>query len=221
MLVMAAYNEERTIARVIQEASKYIDKIIVVDDGSIDKTSLLIKRRKVVYLKHLINLGQGAALQTGFDYVKTLSPKVVITYDADGQFLPKDIKKFIKPITSGRYDVVLGSRFLGKTVNMPLSRYLILHVGIFFTYLFSNIKLSDTHNGFRAFSIEALGKIDLRHNRWAHPSEIIYQISKNKFRVLEVPITVRYSNYSWKKGQRNLEAVKIPFELILKALVSS
>lgn len=220
VLVIAALNEEKKIAKVVLEASHYVHKIIVVDDGSTDKTSSVVTGKKVILIRHIINLGQGAALQTGFDYAKTLSPSVVITYDADGQFSASDIPKFTKPILSGKTDVVLGSRFLGKSLNMPTSRLMVLKFGIIFTRLFSNIKLSDTHNGFRAFSGEAIKKINLKHNRWAHPSEVIYQIRKNNLRVLEVPITVRYSKYSWQKGQRNIEALKIPLELVIKALIS-
>lgn len=219
ILIIAAYNEEKKISAVIKEVAKYVNKIVVVDDGSTDQTSKRSEHQKVILLRHIINLGQGAALQTGFEYARTLNPDVVITYDADGQFVAQDIQKFVKPIVEGQAEVVLGSRFLGKTLNMPLSRLIILRLGILFTRFFSNIRLTDTHNGFRAFSGEAIKKIDLKHNRWAHPSEIIYQISKNKFKVLEVPITVKYSKYSWKKGQKNIEAVKIPIELIIKALM--
>jgi glycosyltransferase involved in cell wall biosynthesis len=220
VIVIAAYNEERKIKEVLKEVSQYAYKVVVVNDGSTDKTASQIKGKKIVLLNHIINLGQGAALQTGFEYAKTLKPDVVITYDADGQFAAKDITKFILPIINKKCDVVLGSRFLGKAINMPLSRYIVLRLGVFFTYLFSSIQLTDTHNGFRAFSGQAIEKIDLTHNRWAHPSEIIYQISKYKFKVLEVPITVKYTKYSWKKGQKNFEALKIPVELILKALVN-
>lgn len=218
---MAAFNEEAKIARVVDDIARFVDKVIIVDDGSTDQTAQKVKNIKAIILSHIINLGQGAALQTGFDYAMTLKPDVVITYDADGQFKASDIQKFIKPIVAGKADVVLGSRFLGKVKNIPISRYIILRIGIFFTYIFSNISLTDTHNGFRAFSGKALSKVHLRHNRWAHPSEIIYQISKNKFRVIEVPITVIYSKYSWKKGQKNIEALKIPAELIMKALFNS
>ena len=92
--------------------------------------------KKIVLLNHIINLGQGAALQTGFEYARTLKPDVVITYDADGQFAAKDITKFILPIINKKCDVVLGSRFLGKAINMPLSRYIVLRLGIFCCAIF-------------------------------------------------------------------------------------
>lgn len=221
IVVIAAYNEEGKIKKVINEVAKYVTKIIVVDDGSKDNTFSKVKHKKAIVLQHMINLGQGAALQTAFDYAKTLKPDVVVTYDADGQFSAKEILKVIAPILKGKADAVLGSRFLGKHINMPLSRLLILKFGLIFTGIFSNIRLTDTHNGFRAFSREALNKMHIKHNRWAHPSDIIYQIASNKFKVSEVPVTVYYTNYSWKKGQRNLEALKIPFQLITKALLGS
>jgi polyprenyl-phospho-N-acetylgalactosaminyl synthase len=217
--VIAAYNEESKIKKVIAEVAKYVDRIIVVDDGSGDNTVLKAKHRKAIVLKHIINLGQGAALQTGFDYAKKIKADIVLTYDADGQFKASEIPLMIAPLVKGKADVSLGSRFLGHTTNMPVMRYVVLSLGLLFTRIFSNIRLTDTHNGFRAFTSQALAKMEIVHNRWAHPSDIIYQIAANKFKVVEIPVTVYYTNYSWKKGQRNIEAVKIPFQLIGKALL--
>lgn len=219
-IVIAALNEEATIRKVLSEVARFCDKIVVVDDGSTDRTFLEAKNKKTVVLRHLVNLGQGAALQTGFDYAKRLDCDIVVTYDADGQFEPTDISKIVKPIILNKADVVLGSRFMGKAINMPFVKCLILRLGLLFTRIFADIKLTDTHNGFRAFSRSALNQIEITHNGWAHPSDIIYQISKNKFRVAEVPVTVFYTDYSKHKGQRNLEALKIPVELIKKALFS-
>lgn len=218
--VIPAYNEEKKIGKVIREVAQYVDKMIVIDDGSADHTAEQAKHRKSIILKHLINLGQGAALQTGFEYAKKIKSDIIVTFDADGQFEPSEIKDIVKPIIKNRADVVLGSRFLGKTINIPSSRLIVLRMGIFFTYLFSNIKLTDTHNGFRAFNKKAFSKINILHNRWAHPSDIIYQVSKNKFRIIEVPVTIRYTNYSKSKGQSNFEALRIPFELVARALIA-
>lgn len=217
--VIPAYNEEKKISGVVWQVAKYIDRIVVIDDGSIDSTSDSARHKKAVVLRHPVNLGQGAALQTGFEYAKEQGFDVVITYDADGQFEASDIPSLIRPIAEGRADVVLGSRFLGRVADIPLMRLIVLRAGIIFTYIFSNIRLSDTHNGFRAFNKKAISKIDIQHDRWAHPSDIIYQISKNRFRVVEVPVTIRYTEYSKRKGQSNLEALRIPFELIAKALL--
>lgn len=217
-VIIPAYNEDKTIAGVIKAVSKYTDKVIVIDDGSKDRTATKVKGKKAILLRHIINLGQGAAIQTGFDYAKEIGADIVVTFDADGQFKASQIRDMIKPIINRKADVVLGSRFLGRVRNIPPLRHAILKAGILFTSFFSRIKLSDTHNGFRAFSKYAYGLMDIRHNRWAHPSDIIYQISKNRFRVTEVPVNVDYTAYSIKKGQRNIEAIKIPFQLIAKAL---
>lgn len=218
IIIIAAYNEEKKIASVVNEVSKYVDLIIIVDDGSNDKTANVVKNKKAVVLKHCINLGQGAALQTGFEYSKKFNPKVVITYDADGQFEAKEIPKIIKPILDRETDVVLGSRFLGKTVNMSLIRKYILKLGILFTLIFSEIKLTDTHNGFRALSNKALNLVEITQNRMAHASEIIDEIKRNNLSYLEVPVTVKYDDYSKQKGQKSLNSVKILLELIMRKL---
>lgn len=216
--VIAAYNEEKKVTGVVDEVSKYVDLIIVVDDGSSDKTANVIKNKKAVVLKHCINLGQGAALQTGFDYAKKFNPEVVITYDADGQFEAKEISKIIKPVLDKKVDVVLGSRFLGKTLNMSPVRKYILKLGIIFTWIFSEIKLTDTHNGFKALNNKALNSIEITQNRMAHASEIIDEIKRNNLSYLEIPVTVKYDDYSKQKGQSSFNSVKILIELISRKL---
>ena len=161
--VIAAFNEEKTIAAVLSDLEKYVDEIIVVDDGSSDKTSTLVKGAKVTLLRHLSNLGQGAALQTGFEYAKKQRANIVITYDADGQFKASDISKLVKPILQKKADIVLGSRFLGHAVNISLTRLITLKLGIIFTFIFSGLKLTDTYNGLRAFNkAELTGQLALQ-----------------------------------------------------------
>jgi len=216
--VIAAYNEEKKVASVVDDVSRYVDLVIVVDDGSIDKTASVVKNKKAVVLKHCINLGQGAALQTGFDYAKRFNPKVTITYDADGQFEAREIPKIIRPILDQQADIVLGSRFLGKTVNMSHVRKYVLKLGILFTLIFSEIKLTDTHNGFKALSEKALNSIEITQNRMAHASEIIDEIKRNNLSYVEIPVTVKYNDYSKQKGQSSLNSIKILLELISRKL---
>lgn len=217
-IIIPAYNESKKVGRVVNEVAKYVDKIVVVDDGSNDGTEEMVKNKKAVVLTHIINLGQGAALQTGFEYAKGNKADIVVTFDADGQFLASEIPEIVAPIIKDRTDVALGSRFLGKTKNIPFMRLFVLKFGLIFTKIFSNIDLSDTHNGFRAFSLSAIAKMQIVHNRWAHPSDIIYQIAKNQFKFVEVPVTVSYTSYSKSKGQSNFEALRIPLDLILRSL---
>lgn len=222
-VVIPAFNEEKKIAKVVNEVARWVNMVVVINDGSIDQTAIVVKNRKAKVISHLINLGQGAALQTGFDYVKQLRADVVVTFDADGQFKASEIPKVVKPIINKRAEVVLGSRFLGKVNNIPALRLVILKLGIFFTKVFSGVKLTDVANGFRAFSKEALEKIELKHDRWAHLSEIVYLVGASKLNYVEIPVTVFYTKYSTQKGrgQPNSEAIKIPFSLITKALLGT
>lgn len=217
--IIAAYNEESRIQEVITGVLSYVDTIIVIDDGSTDSTTKNIQpNKKVIVLQHICNLGQGAALQTGFDYAKTLNPAVVITYDADGQFAPSDIPLVIKPILTHTADIVLGSRFLEKRTSLPLIKYFLLKGAVLFTYIFSSIKLSDSHNGFRALSQYALHKINLSQNKMAHASEFLDQISYHELKFKEVPVTVTYDSYSMKKGQKPSNSINILFNLIFSKI---
>ena len=156
-IVIAAYNEEKAINHVIKGLHQEgYENIIVIDDCSKDNTIEIAKKEKAIVLEHVINRGQGAALRTGIEYSLNHNADIIVTFDADGQHNPKQIKDLIKPIELEEVEITLGSRFLGNS-KVPFFKKLILKGGIWFTYLFSGIKLTDTHNGFRALS-----KIDPR-----------------------------------------------------------
>jgi len=218
-IVIPAYNEEKMIDKVIFDIKKEgFSNIIVVDDGSVDKTAQVAKKAGAKVLRHILNLGQGAALETGFEYCRRKKADIIVSFDADGQFKACEIKKVIKPIIEKKVDIVLGSRFLGKTINMPFLKFIILKAGIIFTDIFSNIRLTDTHNGFRAFSKEALEKISINHSGMAHASDIIDQINKNDLKFKEVPVTVLYNDYSLKKGQSVFNSFNIVINLLFEKL---
>lgn len=219
VVVIPAFNEEKTVAGVISDVERYVDKIIVVDDGSSDETATQVKSKKAVVLRHQCNLGQGAAYQTGFDFAKRLKAQVVVTFDADGQFKAAEIPRMIRPIITKRADVALGSRFLGRAVDIPLSRLVTLKLGVIFTNIFSGIRLTDTYNGFRALSNKTIQKIKISQNRMAHASEIIDQIKSNNLKFIEVPVTVIYNKQTFNKGLRNINAIKLFFDLIGKKLL--
>lgn len=218
-IIIPAYNEEKMIDKVIEGIKKEgFSNIIVVDDGSTDNTSLAAKKSGAKVLRHVVNLGQGSAIETGLSYARKKNASIIVTFDADGQFLASEIKKVIKPILEKKADIVLGSRFLGKTINMPFLKKITLKLAIIFTDIFSDIKLTDTHNGFRAFSKKALNKIFINHSQMAHASDIIDQIKRNNLKYQEVPVTVVYSDYSIKKGQSILNGIKIIIDLIFEKL---
>ncbi len=218
-IVIPAYNEESKLAEVLCGVRKYVSNIVVVDDGSSDRSYDVARDEGVLVLRHPINRGQGAALATGIEFALRQGAEAIITFDSDGQHAAEDIPKMIEPIKNGRAEAVLGSRFVENTVhNMPALRRLILKGGILFTRVISNIDVSDTHNGFRVLSREAAQRIEINQDRMAHGSEILDQISKKRIRFVEVPVTIRYSDYSKAKGQDNLNAIKIAARMILSKI---
>ena len=180
--------------------------VVVVDDGSADRTSETALEAGATVLRHLMNRGQGAALQTGIEYSLKKGADVIVTFDADGQHDAADVAALLHPIVDGFADVVLGSRFLGKAENMPLSRWVVLKCGLVFTRWTSGLKLTDTHNGLRAFSRRAAQHVRFINDRMAHASELMDLIRKNKLHYLEVPVHVRYTEQTRKKGQSGLNA---------------
>jgi len=217
-IVIPAYNEEKKISEVVRGVFEYVPNVVVIDDGSQDQTYTVAKQSSAWVLRHRINRGQGAALATGIEFALRRGADVIVTFDSDGQHAAEEISKMIEPIMIGRAEVVLGSRFLGGSSNMPKLRELILRGGIVFTRILSRIKVTDTHNGFRAFSRSAASQINIREDRMAHASEILDQISKKKIKFVECPVTITYTDYSQANGQSNLNAIKIAARMIFSKL---
>ena len=219
-IVIPAFNEEKKIGKVIRELKdKGYDNIIIVDDGSFDKTSNEAKKRKAVVLKHIINRGQGAGLRTGIDYALKSGAEIIVTFDADGQHLPEDIPKLVNAIKKGKADIAVGSRFLKKRTNVPFIRSLFLKGGALSFRLLYGIKLTDSHNGLRAMSKKAATKIKIFSDDMNHASEIIEQIAKHKLKFVEVPVTIKYTKYSKAKGQSTLDGFKIITKMLLHKLL--
>jgi len=218
-IVIAAYNEEKSIISVIKSLKKEgYHNIIVVDDGSRDKTYELCKKEKIHILRHVINRGQGAALKTGMDFALLSGAEIIVTFDADGQHRADEIKRLTELVRKGEVDVALGSRFLDSKTKVPFFKRIMLKGAIIFTWAFSGIKLTDTHNGFRAFSRNAAEKIQITEDRFEHASEIIDEIAKKRIRFKEVPVTIVYSKYARAKGQSIFNSLRIAFKLILGKL---
>jgi glycosyltransferase involved in cell wall biosynthesis len=214
-IVIAAYNEESAISDVVRGLKRegYPD-IVVVDDGSKDDTYNKAEKAGAIVLKHVINRGQGAALRTGMEYSLKKGAEIIVHFDADGQHNPKEVRDIIRPIIDGEADVSLGSRFLNKKSNVPLIKRIVLKIGVVFTYLFSGIWLTDTHNGFRAFSRDAAKRVEIKQDKMEHASEIIDQIKLKKIRYKEVPVTIIYTKHSIEKGQSPFNSIRIAARLI-------
>jgi glycosyltransferase involved in cell wall biosynthesis len=214
-IVVPAFNEEALLAESLQQLCQQYANVVVVDDGSTDDTENIAARFQVFVLRHLMNRGQGAALRTGLDFALARGAQVIVTFDADGQHAVEDVDGLVQPVLQGDADVVLGSRFLGSTEGIPTSRRWILRLGVLFTRLFSRVKITDTHNGLRAFSREAAMKIPIAEDGMAHASEILDEIRRQGFRYCEVPVRVRYSRRSLQKGQSNWNSLRIAGKFLL------
>jgi len=199
-IVIAAYNEERSISKVISGLKKAgYTNIVVVDDGSKDNTYVVIKKLGIHALQHIVNRGQGASLKTGIDYALKEGADIIVTFDADGQHRVEDIPAMIKPILDKKCDATIGSRFLTKS-KMPLMRRITLKIGVMIMWLFYGVLMTDAHNGFRALSRSAAKKIDITSDRMEHASQIIEEIYKKKIKYQEVSVIIEYTGYSMEKG---------------------
>ena len=219
-IIVPSFNEAQVIESTLTPLIERGYSLVVVDDCSTDNTRNILRSLPVHYLRHELNLGQGAALQTGFEYALEQGAEYVVTFDADGQHNFEEIPDLLEPIFKGRADITMGSRFKGKIdVNhIPAFRKLIIKGAILIDRLFTGLQLTDSHNGFRAMNKEALSKIKLRENKMAHASEIIWLIKQNKIRYEEVPVKVTYSDYSKMKGQSSMNSINILIDLILKKI---
>lgn len=201
-IVIPTYNEGTVIADLLHDLLAQYPLVVVVDDGSSDATWRAAYEAGAVVLRHPINLGQGAALQTGITYVLKRGADLIVTFDGDGQHQVKDIETMIEMLVRTQSDVALGSRFLGETVGLPWKRRVMLKAAVIFTWLITGLKLTDAHNGLRVLTRNAAQKLEIRQDRMAHASEIIRSIAQLKLRYVEVPMTVLYTDYSLAKGQK-------------------
>jgi glycosyltransferase involved in cell wall biosynthesis len=218
-VVIAAYNEARAIGRVVSELRLVYPNVVVVDDGSADDTYRHAHAAGAIVLRHILNRGQGAALQTGISYALAHGAELVVTFDADGQHRVEDIAVLAGPIVNGEVDICLGSRFLADRDAVPLGRRIVLMLAVVFTRMTSGVKLTDAHNGLRAFSRKAAGEIDIQLDRMAHASEIIDQIRASQLPYREMPVRIRYTEYSIQKGQRSSAAFRVAWDYLIGRLL--
>jgi len=218
-VVIPAYNENSIIRNVVTEVIALGYAAVVVDDGSDEPISKVLEHTNAYVLRHMVNLGQGAALQTGITFALQNDADFIVNFDADGQHNANDIIKLLDPLIKKKADIALGSRFLKDSYhNMNSSRKFVIKVARFINYLFTGILLSDAHNGLRAFTKEAARQINIKQNGMSHATEILSIIKKEKLVYMEVPVSIIYTDYSNKKGQSIWNSFRIFFDLLLNKI---
>jgi len=221
-IVIAAFNESKVISSVIKGLNqKGYNNVVVVDDCSKDNTYEIALNEGAHILRHVINRGQGAALKTGIDYALLQNAKFVVTFDADGQHRVEDLERMATPVWENKCDITIGSRFLSKRAvrEMPLSRRIILKVGVLIMFVFYGVIMTDAHNGFRVMNRKAAKKIEIVCDRMAHASEIIEEIHRKKLAYKEIPVIINYNEYTLQHGHGSfVGGIKVGFSMLVKKI---
>lgn len=216
-LVVPLFNEETVIADVVRDALGTFPHIVVVDDGSSDGGADAAAAAGAVVVRHPVNLGQGAALQTGFEYALSVpSMRWVVTFDSDGQHQVSDVLEMLDKARTEDLQVVFGSRFLDDRTTPSLMKKIVLRLAVGYTNMTTGTKLTDAHNGLRVMHRDVVDRLDITQNRMAHASELVAQIGEMKIRYGESPVHILYTDYSTAKGQSLWNSVNILVELILR-----
>jgi glycosyltransferase involved in cell wall biosynthesis len=216
IIIMPVYNEEQVVREVIGDIKKYFEKIICVNDGSTDNSSNEIIGSKVILIEHPINLGAGAATQTGIDYaIQNPDYQYFITIDADGQHNIKDAVNMLDYLKKHKLDIVFGSRFIGNVENIGKIKRIFLKTAALFSYKTTKIKLTDPHIGLRVFNREFAENLKLTLPDFTHASEVIRRVKEGHYNYAEFPVTITYSDYSKSKGQSMMNAINITIDLFL------
>jgi len=216
-LIVPLYNEATVVQNVVREARRTFPNVVCIDDGSSDGSAEEALAGGAVVLRHPINLGQGAALQTGIEFARVQpGAEYFVTFDSDGQHQVDDVVAMVQRLRTEPYDIIVGSRFLDGRTNASALKKFVLRLAVLFERLSTGVRLTDAHNGLRAFNRKAAGELRIRQNRMAHASEIVAQIGERKLRYAEQPVHIVYTDYSRSKGQSLWNSVNILSELFIK-----
>ncbi len=200
--IIPAYNEELAIGSVVISTSNYVDHIMVVDDGSTDKTAEIAEKAGAQVIRHKQNMGKGAALKTGFNTVKNTG--IIVTMDSDGQHDPAEIPKLIQPIENGEADIVNGSRYLDKKdTETPSYRRLGQTVLDKATNISSGLDVTDSQSGFRAFATYTIPAFKFKESGFTIESEMLTDAAENGYKIMEVAIGVSYDTTNGNIHKKN------------------
>jgi glycosyltransferase involved in cell wall biosynthesis len=221
-IVVPAYNEASVIGDVIADIRSVFDHVVLVDDGSKDNTGDIALRAGAHVVPHPVNLGQGAAIQTGVEYARSQPGAAVFaTFDADGQHRLKDVVRMIDRLSTDDVDMVVGTRFAEPSASKPpLLKRIILRVAAFVSPSSRQLGLTDAHNGLRVFNKTVADRLNITMSGMSHASEFIALAVENGWRVEEEPVEILYTEYSKSKGQPLLNGVNIVFDGLLRGRLS-
>jgi polyprenyl-phospho-N-acetylgalactosaminyl synthase len=216
-IVVPAFNEAGVIGEVIADLRSVFTNVVCVDDGSADDTGEVALKAGAHLVRHPVNLGQGAAIQTGVEYARRQpGAQVFATFDADGQHRVKDLVTMIDRLSAGDVDVVIGTRFGPGVSRPPLLKRVVLQTAARLSPRGRRLGLTDTNNGLRVFNKTVADGLDITLSGMSHAGEFIMLIAENRWRVAEEPVEVLYTEYSQSKGQPLLNGVNIIFDGFLR-----
>ncbi|OMC13315.1 glycosyl transferase [Mycolicibacter heraklionensis] len=222
-VIVPAFNEATVIGDVIAGIRSVFDHVVCVDDGSTDDTAAAARRAGAYVVRHPVNLGQGAAIQTGVEFARAQpGARLFATFDADGQHRVADLMRMIDRLENSDLDIVIGTRFAAPdaAAAVPPVKRVILRAAVWLNPRIRRLGLSDAHNGLRVFNRRVADGLDLSLNGMGHAGEFIALIAENRWRVGEVPVEVLYTDYSKSKGQPLLNGVNILFDGLLRKRMS-
>ena len=217
--VVPAFNEARHIGDVVRDALKHVEMVIAVDDGSTDATAERARHAGAFVVSHAMNSGPGAATTTGMHAARLLHADIVVTLDADGQHNAEEIPKLLAPVLRSDADIVIGTRFRGPRNTIPFLRRLFNGIGNIFTYITTGKYVSDSQSGFKVFGPAAIATLDLHLSGFEFCTEIIREAAQKKWRVVEIPIRVTYSEYTLAKGQSFSRGVITACKILLRSFL--
>lgn len=217
-VVIPAYNEATRIASVVSAVKNHADRVIVVDDGSDDRTGDVAKAAGAFVLRHMSNGGAGAATMTGIQAARLMGATIVITIDADEQHDPSDIPNLLKPLQQDVADVVFANRF-GQRNKIPAIRRVFNAIGNLVSFLATGLWVSDSQCGFKAFGPKAVAEINLRMSGFEFCTEIVRETAHHRWRIAEIPTKVIYSEYTLAKGQSFASGVRTAFKILLRSFL--
>ncbi len=217
-IVVPAFNEAGVIGDVVADLRSVFPNVVVVDDGSRDGTAAAAAGAGAHVVPHPVNLGQGAAIQTGVEYARARpGARLFATFDADGQHRVKDVVAMLDRLAADDLDIVIGTRFAaGPPTRMPLLKRMVLRTAVRLSPSSRRLHLTDAHNGLRVFDKTVADGLNLTMNGMSHASEFIALIAENHWRVGEEPVEILYTDYSISKGQPLLNGVNIVFDGFLR-----